>query len=256
MAEVEVSTDDGVLIVTLNRPERLNAMTGPLVRGLSLAWLEAAERDDIRAVIVTGSGRGFCAGADLLGDGSGRDPLAGLRHAYNPHVLGLASLRQPVIAAVNGPAAGAGLALACAADIRIASTAGQFVPAFAKLGLVPDAGASYFLPRLIGHPRATEWLLRAYPVDAATALEWGLVTEVVEPDALLSRAVEIAREITAHPRSGIGLTKQLLRRSWQNGLGEQLDLEAGYQNDAIASPDAQEARAAWLARANGSVRHG
>ena len=252
MADVEVRSDNGVLIVTLNRPERLNALTGPVVRGLRLAWLEAAARDDIKAVIVTGAGRGFCAGADLLGgDGSERDPLAGLRDAYNPHVLGLAALRQPVIAAVNGPAAGAGLSLACAADIRIASTAARFVPAFAKIGLVPDAGATYFIPRLLGQSRATDWLLRAYPLDPATALAWGLVSEVVEPEALVPRAMEVAAEIAAHPRSGIGLTKDLLRRTWSNPLGEQLDLEAGRQNDAIASPDARDARAAWQARANG-----
>jgi len=244
MAEVNTERDGDVLVVTLNRPEAMNAMNRALLEGLSIAWHEASD-PAVRAVVVTGNGKGFCAGADLKGSGGDHHPgLSGLRHTYNTHVLGLASLEKPVIAAVNGAAAGAGLALACAADIRIASEAARFVPAFARIGLVPDAGASWFIPRLLGYSRAFEWLLSARPLSAAEALEWGLVLEVVPPEELLGRALERAHALAAVPGIAAALTKQLLSRAFDISLPEALEAENRTQPIAMAAPGRAEARAA------------
>ena len=244
MAEVNTERDGAVLVVTLNRPDAMNAINRAVLDQFSGAWMEAAE-PDVRAVVITGSGRGFCAGADLKGGGAGQDPAtSGLRHTYNTHVLGLAALDKPVIAAVNGAAAGAGLSLACAADIRIASEAAKFVPAFARIGLIPDAGGSYFIPRILGYSRAFEWLCTARPLSAQEALTWGLVSEVVAPDALMGRAMELAQQLAGMPGLALSLTKKLLVRSASAALAEQLEDEARAQPVAMTAPGRAEARAA------------
>src|SRR5215472_14481448 len=158
MAEVETGRDGAVLTITLNRPDVLNAFNGAMHKALGAA-LKEARADDVRAVVITGAGRGFCVGQDLTefreapGDIGGR-----LRAGYHPNILALRSLEKPVIAAVNGPAAGAGLSLACACDIRVAAESASFVPAFIGIGLVPDSGSSYFVSRLLGPARAFEWM--------------------------------------------------------------------------------------------------
>ncbi len=235
-----------VLLVTLNRPESLNAFTAELHRDLSDAWHEAANAE-VRAVVLTGSGRGFCAGADLHSppapDALGHHTL---RHTFNAHTLAMAALDKPVIAAVNGAAAGAGLSLACAADIRVAASTAKFVPAFVDIGLVPDAGGSWFITHLLGYARAFEWLASNRRLDATEALAWGLVGEVLEPQLLLERALQLAGQLAAKPGSAVGLTKRLLAQAARNSLAEQLEAEVAMQNLAVRDPDRIRARAAML----------
>jgi 2-(1,2-epoxy-1,2-dihydrophenyl)acetyl-CoA isomerase len=220
----------------------MNAMNRAVLDQLSGAWFEASD-PAVRAIVVTGNGRGFCAGADLKGAGGSDPATSGLRHTYNTHVLGLHALAKPVIAAVNGAAAGAGLSLACAADIRIASEAAKFAPAFSRIGLVPDAGGSWFIPRLLGYSRAFEWLCTARVLTAAEALEWGLVSRVVPAEQLLPTALELARQLADVPGGAIALGKPLLQRAADVSLAEALEAEAVTQPIAIAHPDRAAARA-------------
>lgn len=237
-----------VLLVTLNRPEALNAFTAELHRDLSDAWHEAAD-PQIRAVVLTGNGRGFCAGADLHSPPSlettGHHTL---RHTFNAHTLAMASLDKPVIAAINGAAAGAGLSLACAADIRLAAATAKFVPAFVDIGLVPDAGGSWFITRALGYSRAFAWLASNQRLSALEAQAWGLVTEVLEPERLLARALELADLLASKPGSAVGLTKRLLSQAARHSLAEQLEAEVALQNLAVRDPDRIRARAAMLDR--------
>src|SRR5919197_5020841 len=199
MAAVETTREGGVLTVTLNRPDVLNAFNADLHRAFAAA-LKDARADDVRAVVVTGAGRGFCVGQDLnefrelAGDIAER-----LRSGYHPNILAIRALEKPVIAAVNGPAAGAGLSLACACDVRVASDGATFVPAFINIGLIPDAGGSWFVHRMRGYARAIEWMTSNRKLTAAEAHAWGLVSEVVEADALSTRAAELAAQLAALP---------------------------------------------------------
>src|SRR6266700_1583865 len=213
MAEVETARDGGVLTVTLNRPDKLNAFNKAMHDALASALKEARDME-VRAVVLTGAGRGFCVGQDLneFREAPG-DIGARLRGNYHPNILGLRRLEKPVIAAVNGPAAGAGMSFACACDLRIASDKASFVPAFVKIGLVPDSGGTFFVTRLLGYARAFEWLCSGRPLTAAEAHAWGLVNEVVAPDDLTARAAELARELAALPTRAIGMTKRLLDRA-------------------------------------------
>src|SRR5437867_1609877 len=181
MAEVEVTQDGAVLTLTLNRPDVLNAFDTAMHRALA-AGLEQAGAATVRAVVITGAGRGFCVGQDLaeFREAAG-DIGARLRGNYHPNILAIRALEKPVIAAVNGPAAGAGLSLACACDVRLAAESASFVPAFIGIGLVPDSGSSYFMARLLGPSRAFEWMTSNRKLSAAEAREWGLVSGVV-PD--------------------------------------------------------------------------
>ena len=184
MAEVETQRDGAVLTITLNRPDVLNAFNGAMHKALNAALKEARD-DEVRAVVVTGAGRGFCVGQDLteFRDAAG-DIGDRLRSTYHPNILAIRALEKPVIAAVNGAAAGAGMSFACACDIRIASDAAVFVPAFVNIGLVPDSGGTFFVTRLLGYARAFEWLCSGRRLSAAEAHAWGLVSEVVEAEAL------------------------------------------------------------------------
>src|SRR5215210_4425303 len=199
MAEVETSRDGAVLTITVNRPDVLNAFNADVHRALAAA-LDEARADDVRAVVITGAGRGFCVGQDLTefreapGDIGDR-----LRGNYHPNVIALRALEKPVIAAVNGPAAGAGLSLACACDVRLAAASATFVPAFVNVGLVPDTGATYFVARLLGYARAFEWLCSGRRLSAADAHAWGLVAEVVDDGRLAIRARDVARTFAALP---------------------------------------------------------
>src|SRR3982750_2634294 len=172
------------------------------------AALREARGDDVRAVVVTGAGRGFCVGQDLteFRDASG-DIVERLRSTYHPNILAIRALEKPVIAAVNGAAAGAGLSFACACDLRIAADAGSFVPAFINIGLVPDSGCSYFVTRILGPARAFEWLASGRKLGAAEAQAWGLVSEVVDSAALAGRGAGGAAQVAALPAAGLPLTQ-------------------------------------------------
>jgi 2-(1,2-epoxy-1,2-dihydrophenyl)acetyl-CoA isomerase len=245
MAEVEVTRDGAVQTITLNRPEKLNAFTRGLHAEL-LAALKAARDPEVRAVVVTGAGRAFCAGQDLTEFGEAGDVGTALRETYHPNIEALRALEKPVIAAVNGACAGAGLSLACACDIRIASDAATFVPGFVGIGLIPDAGGTYFVHRLLGAPRAFEWMTSNRRLTAAEAHAWGLVSEVVEGDALSARAAELAAFYASMPTRAVGMTKRLFDHADTATLGEQLELEAQLQAAASQSDDFREGVQAFL----------
>jgi 2-(1,2-epoxy-1,2-dihydrophenyl)acetyl-CoA isomerase len=246
MAEVETSRDGGVLTITLNRPDVLNAFNRAVHEGLGAALKEARD-PEVRAVVLTGAGRGFCVGQDLTefreapGDIGDR-----LRASYHPNVLAIRALEKPVIAAVNGAAAGAGLSVACACDIRIAADAATFVPAFVNIGLVPDSGGSYFIVRLLGPSRAFEWMTSGRRLTAPEAQAWGLVSEVVETYSLAGHVAELAAKLAAMPTRAIGMTKRLFDRAAHNTLDEQLELEAQLQSAATQTEDFREGVAAFL----------
>ena len=246
MAEVETRRDGGVLTIELNRPDVLNALNAAVHAGLAAA-LKEARAPDVRAVVLTGAGRGFCVGQDLgeFREAAG-DVGERLRATYHPNILALRALEKPVIAAVNGAAAGAGLSLACACDIRIAADAASFVPAFIGIGLVPDSGSSYFVRHLLGPARAFEWMTTNRKLTAAEAHAWGLVSEVVEAGALASRAAELAQTLAAAPTRGIGLTKRLFDAAAAATLEEQLEREAQLQTAAARTNDFAEGVAAFL----------
>jgi 2-(1,2-epoxy-1,2-dihydrophenyl)acetyl-CoA isomerase len=246
MAEVETSREDAVLTITLNRPDVLNAFNAAMHKGLATA-LEDARGPDVRAVVITGAGRGFCVGQDLteFREASG-DIAARLRESYHPNVLAIRALEKPVIAGVNGAAAGAGMSFACACDLRIAADSASFVPAFINIGLVPDSGGSYFVTRILGAARAFEWLASGRKLTAAEAHAWGLVSEVVEADRLAARVAEIAAQFAALPTRGIGMTKRLIDHALTASLEEQLEREAQLQAAATQTDDFKEGVAAFL----------
>jgi len=246
MAEVETTREGGVLTITLNRPDVLNAFTADMHRELVGAFKDARD-PEVRAVVVTGAGRGFCVGQDLNEFGEAARDIAGrLRRHYHPTVLAVRELEKPVLAAVNGPAAGAGLSFACACDLRIAGESATFVPAFINIGLVPDMGGTFFVRRLLGTSRAFEWMTSGRRLGAGKALDWGLVSEVVPDDRLAERAAERAAELAAMPTRGIALSKRLFDSAEYSTLEEQLELEAQLQAAATQTNDFREGVDAFL----------
>jgi 2-(1,2-epoxy-1,2-dihydrophenyl)acetyl-CoA isomerase len=244
VAEVESRRDGAVQTITLNRPDKLNAFTRAVHDGLREA-LEEAASPDVRAVVITGAGRGFSAGQDLTEFGEGGDVGSLLRATYHVNVLAIRALEKPVIAAVNGVCAGAGLSLACACDIRLASDAAFFVPGFVGIGLIPDSGGTYFIQRLLGTPRAFEWMTSNRRLTAAEAHAWGLVSEVIEADAFEARVAERAADFAAAPTRSLALTKRLFDEAGTNTLEQQLELEAELQAEAAATDDFHEGVAAF-----------
>jgi 2-(1,2-epoxy-1,2-dihydrophenyl)acetyl-CoA isomerase len=245
MAEVETSREGGVLTITLNRPDVYNALNTAMHRALRGALTEA-EADDVRAVVVTGAGRGFCAGQDLTEFSEGPNVGETLRQNYHPNVLAIRALRKPVIASVNGAAAGAGLSLACACDVRVAADSASFVPGFINIGLIPDAGGSFHIQRLLGTARAFEWMASGRRLTAAEAHQWGLVSEVVEADRLQERAQELAAQWAALPTRAVGMTKRLFDNAASATLHDQLELEAELQAEATGTDDFREGVAGFL----------
>jgi 2-(1,2-epoxy-1,2-dihydrophenyl)acetyl-CoA isomerase len=245
VAEIETSLDGSVLTITLNRPDVLNAFGRAMQEEFRAALREARE-PAVRAVVLTGAGRGFCVGQDLKEFQAGEDIPEQLRTIYNPNVRALHTLEKPVVAAVNGATAGGGLGLALACDIRVASDGATFVPAFINIALVPDMGGTFFAARILGYPRAFEWLCSGRRLSAAEAHAWGLVSEVVGADQVLARAREIAAELAVLPTRAIGMTKRLLQHAHTASIGEQLELEAQLQRVAAGSEDFAEGVAAFL----------
>ena len=246
MADADTSRDGAVLTITLNRPDVLNALNTAMHRAIA-EGLKEAQDDEIRAVVITGAGRGFCVGQDLTEfEEEARDVGAHLRATYHPNIKAIRALEKPVIAAVNGPAAGAGLSLACACDIRVAADSATFVPAFVNIGLVPDSGGTFFIQRLLGTPRAFEWMTSGRRLTAAEAHAWGLVSEVVEPERLADVAAVLAKTLAAMPTRAIGMTKRLFDHAATATLEEQLELEAQLQGAATQTEDFREGVAAFL----------
>jgi 2-(1,2-epoxy-1,2-dihydrophenyl)acetyl-CoA isomerase len=249
---LRVEVDDGVATLTLDRPEALNALTVPVKVALHEALESIAADRSVRAVILTGAGRAFCAGQDLAErERPDAAPLEiEVRERYNPIIRALRSMGQPVIAAVNGGAAGAGASLAFACDLRIAAEEARFILAFGRIGLVPDSGATWFLPRIVGPAKAAEMALVGDPVDAAEALRIGLVSRVVPASELLTEARSLADRLAAGAPLATALTKGALQRVLTIDLDEALDGEAKLQGIAGASADHAEGLAAFRQKRN------
>ncbi|HMQ57835.1 MAG TPA: 2-(1,2-epoxy-1,2-dihydrophenyl)acetyl-CoA isomerase PaaG [Rhizobiaceae bacterium] len=249
--EVIVEKTGGYAVITLNRPDKLNAFTVAQHESLRAALQDAGADETCRAVILTGAGRGFCAGQDL-GDrdpkmlGDNPDLGATIETYYNPLVRLIRSMQKPVICAVNGVAAGAGANIALACDIVIAARSAKFIQAFAKIGLVPDSGGTWQLARLIGEARAMALCLTAEPLPAEKAAEWGLIWKAVDDAALMDEARALAARFASAPTYALALTKQAIQQAAINSLDAQLDLERELQREAGRSDDYKEGVQAFL----------
>jgi 2-(1,2-epoxy-1,2-dihydrophenyl)acetyl-CoA isomerase len=244
-----VLTEDhgGVRVITLNRPDVLNAFDSRLLEDLFGALTAAGDAAEVRCVVVTGAGRAFCSGADLRGHTPGETSLGALlRRGFNRIVLRLRTMEKPVIAAVNGVAAGAGCNLALAADLRVASDRATFIEVFTRVGLIPDSGGTWLLPRFVGVGRALEMMFFAEPIDAAAAERLGLVNRVVGQDELMPRALEWAGRLAQGPTRAYGLIKRGVDRALALDLRGALEYEAYLQEIAGRSDDHREGVAAFL----------
>lgn len=242
----------GVMTITLNRPDVLNSCNRAMVAELRAAFDEAAARDAVRAVLLTGAGRAFCAGQDLA-EAVPPEPepvpeIADIVEGYNALIRAMRALEKPVVAAVNGVAAGAGANIALACDIVLAAESASFIQAFAKIGLVPDNGGTFFLPRLVGMARATSLAMLGDRVSAAQAVEWGMIYRAVPADSLPGAARELAAHLATQPTRGLGLIKRALNASLANDLSAQLDVERDLQREAGGTADYLEGVRAFQAK--------
>jgi 2-(1,2-epoxy-1,2-dihydrophenyl)acetyl-CoA isomerase len=247
---IRVERRDGYRIVTLDRPQRLNAFNEAMLRALRDALSDAENDPACRALLLTGAGRAFCTGQDLadrLAQADAVPELGGVLEAYyNPLIRKLRALPFPVVAAVNGVAAGAGANIALACDIVLAARSASFVQAFAKIGLIPDSGGTWFLPRLVGPARARGLALTAQPLPAEQAEGWGLIWKAVDDAALLTEAEKLCADFAAAPTIGLALTRRALDESWNNDLESQLELERELQRQASLTPDYAEGVRAFM----------
>jgi 2-(1,2-epoxy-1,2-dihydrophenyl)acetyl-CoA isomerase len=249
-ASILIEQHTGYRVLTLNRPDKLNACNDAMLAALREA-LDQAERDEsCRALMITGAGRGFCAGQDLadrlLKPGEKPVPRTSLERLYNPLVRKLRTLPFPVVAAVNGIAAGAGCNVALACDIVLAARSAKFVQSFARIGLIPDSGGTWFLPRLVGDARARGLALLAEPLPAEKAEQWGLIWRCVDDDALADEARRLCEHFATAPTQGLALIKRALDASSTNTLEAQLDLERDLQRAAHLTPDYAEGVRAFM----------
>jgi 2-(1,2-epoxy-1,2-dihydrophenyl)acetyl-CoA isomerase len=246
---VLVARSGGVLTITLNRPDKLNSFNTEMSAALKAALADAAS-DDVRAVLLTGAGKGFCAGQDLgdrmvVANGGSIDLGQTIEQNWNPVVRAIRNLQKPVVCAVNGVAAGAGANLALTGDIVLAARSAKFIQPFCRLGLVPDCGGTFHLPRLIGEARAKGLAMLGEPVTAEQAEAWGLIWKVVDDDKLMAEAGALARKLASEPTFGFALTKRALHASAGNTFSAQLDLERDLQRRAGRSEDYREGVAAF-----------
>lgn len=242
---------DGVLTVTLNRPQVLNSFTQAMAAAMQAALAHAASDAAVRAVLITANGRAFCAGQDLAevlpaGDGTMPDLGTVIHRDYNPIIRAIRTLEKPVVCAVNGVAAGAGANLAFACDITIAGESASFIQSFAKIGLIPDGGGTFMLPRIVGLQRAAALTMLGDRLPATTAKEWGLVIDVVPDAELGEKARALAMRLAAMPTRGIGLTKRGFNASHGHTLDQQLDLEEQLQREAGTTRDYGEGVRAFV----------
>jgi len=253
MPSVLTSLEADVLTITLNRPDKLNAFTPEMHKELRAALERARDERAIRALLLTGAGRAFCSGQDLserkVAPGAAPIDLSvSLGSYYNPLVRRLRELPKPIVCAVNGVAAGAGANIALACDIVLAARSASFVQSFARLGLVPDSGGTYFLPRLVGTARAMALALLAEPLAAEEAERWGLIWKVFDDERLMSEAIALARRLAAGPTRGFASIKRAINASGGNSLDAQLDLERDLQREAGFSDEYRKAVAEFLAK--------
>jgi 2-(1,2-epoxy-1,2-dihydrophenyl)acetyl-CoA isomerase len=248
VAELRLEVVDRVATIILDRPDALNALTVPLKRELLAALDRVASDPAVRAVVLTGAGRAFCAGQDLR---ERLEPDAApleveIRERYNPVILAMRRLEKPIVGAINGIAAGAGASLAFACDVRIAAEGASFLLAFGRVGLIPDSGATWLLPRLVGAAKAAEMALTADPLSAADAERLGLVARIVPAETVVGEAQALAARLAALAPQALALTKRALEASWTSTLEAQLDLEAELQGVAGLTADHAEGIAAFL----------
>ena len=243
---------DGLATITLNAPERLNAVSRKMIAELKDCWEELAADTSVRAVLLTGAGRGFCAGADLADPdreaSATADSGAALEKYFNPVIRLMRTIPKPVVSAVNGVAAGVGMSFALASDIAIAGKSASFLQAFARIGLLPDGGSTWFLPRLAGDQRARALAMLAPQIPAEKAKEWGLIWDVVEDAALMATATETARKLASGPTLALARIKGALAQAGGNDLSTQLDVERDYQRELGRTDDFREGVAAFLAK--------
>ena len=252
-ATILYEASQGVATITLNRPDRLNAFTEEMHLELRTALAASAKDAAIRALLITGAGRGFCAGQDLgdrsLAAGEGpRDLGDTLERLYNPLIRTLRGLQVPIVAAVNGVAAGAGANLALACDIVLAARSARFIQSFSKIGLIPDAGGTWQLPRLVGRARAMGLALLGDALDADQAERWGLIWRAVDDDKLMEEARTLAARLATQPTAALALTKKAIDAAAGNSLDQQLDLERDLQRIAGRTHDYSEGVAAFVAK--------
>ncbi len=245
---IQLEVADAIATLTLDRPDALNALTVTMKQELMTALRTIGRDRAVRAVVLTGAGRAFCAGQDLKErlepDAA---PLAvELRERYNPLIRAMRALDQPIVGAINGVAAGAGASLAFACDLRLAAEGASFLLAFGRIGLVPDSGATWFLPRLVGPAKAAELALLDEPLTAADAERFGLVARVVAPDALVAEARQVAARLAGLAPRALALTKRALQRTWSVDLDDALEDEAFRQGIAGATADHREGLSAFL----------
>jgi 2-(1,2-epoxy-1,2-dihydrophenyl)acetyl-CoA isomerase len=244
---IDFKTAGGIARLTLNRPDRLNSFTAQMHEEVADAL---GQLDDARVLVLTGAGRGFCAGQDLndraVAPGESVDLGDSVERSYNPLVRTLTSLPMPVIARVNGVAAGAGASIALACDIVIAARSAKFIQSFANIGLIPDSGGTWILPRLVGQARALGLALTAEPLPAEKAAEWGLIWKAVDDDALDGEVDALAARFAAAPTRGLAAIKKMIRESWGHTLDEELDLQRDMMRELGMSADYKEGVAAFM----------
>jgi 2-(1,2-epoxy-1,2-dihydrophenyl)acetyl-CoA isomerase len=240
--------DAGVLTLTLNRPDALNSFNVEMKEALNAALKDAARDKGVRVVVLTGAGRAFSAGQDLKErqDPGAADLGTELRARYNPIVLAMRRLEKPIIGAINGVAAGAGISIALACDLRVAADNASFIEVFGRVGLVPDTGSTWFLPRLVGYARAAEMMFTTDPVDAATAERIGLVNRVVPAADLMTETKALAAKLAQAAPMALALAKRGLNRALESGLEDSLEYEAQLQSIAGRSKDHAEGVAAFV----------
>nr|AIK66556.1 12-epoxyphenylacetyl-CoA isomerase [Arhodomonas sp. Seminole] len=248
---IEYAVDAGVATLTLNRPQALNSFNTQMHEDVRAAVKEAERDENVRCLLVTGAGRGFCAGQDLsdrnVAPGAEAPDLGeSIEKHYNPLIRKLKSLEMPVVCAVNGVAAGAGANLALACDIVLAARSASFVQAFCKIGLLPDSGGTWHLPRAVGHARAMGLAMLGDKLPAEQAEAWGMIWKVVDDEQLADEAGSLARHLATQPTKGLALIKRALNASWHNDLDDQLDLERDLQRVAGRTADYREGVAAFM----------
>jgi 2-(1,2-epoxy-1,2-dihydrophenyl)acetyl-CoA isomerase len=247
-----VGKADGLATITLNAPDKLNAVSRKMIAELKQCWEELGTDNAVRAVLLTGAGRGFCAGADLSDPDREKSAMSdsgtALEKFFNPTIRLMRSLPKPIVSAVNGVAAGVGMSFAMASDIAIAGKSASFMQAFARIGLLPDGGSTWFLPRLVGDQRARALAMLAPQIKAEQAREWGLIWDVVEDAELMPKATEIARRLAEGPTVALARIKAALNQASGNDLSRQLDLERDSQRELGKTEDFKEGVAAFLAK--------
>lgn len=245
MSDTLYEIKDNIAVITLNRPEKLNSVTISQLEDLIIQLNRLEQDDNVRAIIITATGRGFCTGADLSGGGGRHDVATPVGMKLSAHIYGricftIATIEKPVIAAVNGIAAGSGCNLALCCDIILAAKSSKFMQIFVKRGMVPDCGGTYFLPRLVGLAKAKELIMTGDPVLPDEALRIGMVNRVVDDDKLMEEATALAAKLAKGPTRSIGMIKHLVNRSYESDLMSQLDMEAAFQGLATATEDMRE----------------